>query len=172
MVSRGVITATHGTIDSFYNLSLSDSTPNLLKLSITHDSTNNLTNLDSISTNRQLCHLKINLTSLSTPAVAAAFDTLAMAGHSMYRQTPTGLEFPYDIIRVDGLVGAPQTITDAIEVQIANVVHTSSLLTFDVQVVSDAVRCFHDAEVDISYNTANFGQYVVYNGNIDCQSIR
>jgi hypothetical protein len=177
MVSRGVITATRG-IDSFYNLSLSDSTPNLLKLSITHDSTNNLTNLDSIHTNRELCHLKINLTSLSTPAVAAAFDTLAMAGHSMYRQTPTGLEFPYDIIRVDGLVGAPQSVQDSITYQISfdsttTSYHNSSQIApdtiiFDIIATSAANDNLYTASPAISYNTDAFGTNVYANGIVSC----
>jgi hypothetical protein len=181
MVSRGVITATRG-IDSFYNLSLSDSTPNLLKLSITHDSTNNLTNLDSIHTNRELCHLKINLTSLSTPAVKAAFDTLAMAGHSMYRQTPAGLEFPYDIIRVDGLVGAPQTVQDSITYQISFDSTTTSYFTdqygtfqiapdtiiFDIIATSAANDNLYTASPAISYNTDAFGTNVYANGIVSC----
>jgi hypothetical protein len=156
MVSRGVITATRG-IDSFYNLSLSDSAPNLLKLSIAHDSTNNLTNLDSIHTNRELCHLKINLTSLSTPAVKAAFDTLAMAGHSMYRQTPTGLEFPYDIIRVDGLVGTP--LATELDLDIESVVVSGSpyptYLDFDVNGYSQVNNIVSTAYL-VNYSVALF----------------
>jgi hypothetical protein len=166
MVSRGVITATRG-IDSFYNLSLSDSTPNLLKLSITHDSTNNLTNLDSINTNRELCHLKINLTSLSTPAVKAAFDTLAMAGHSMYRQTPIGLEFPYDIIRVDGLVGAPRQIEDSIIFSIANATLDDPLhpthLDFDIMGYSDVDDWLGDYSLSVSYNMDAFDSIYITN---------
>lgn len=157
LVGNGLITATKGmSVDSpYYNLSLSDSTSTMLKIAMVHTpSPAALANLDSIS--QQLCHLKIDISGFNLSAVGAYFDTLSMAHRSAFKFTPSGLEFPYDRILVNGLVASLRS--DDIDAQITNVSYTSSYpvyLTFNVQI--EAVDPLHDADVSIAYNIANFG---------------
>lgn len=181
LVGRGAVTATKGNaVDSpYYNLNLADSTNTMLKIAITHSPNPvSLTNLDSV--NQQLCHLKINLTGFNLTAVAAAFDTIAMSGRSKYQQTPTGLEFPYDIIKVNGLVGAPLSSIDSITYQIVldsinptrflSYLSDPDTIIFDIQVRSLNGDYIYDADPVITYNTNAFGTNVCANGNITCSS--
>ncbi len=167
LISSGAITVTKGqAIDSpYYNLSVSDSTRNMMKLSITHTaSPASLVNLDSV--NQQLCHFKFRVASVGTPFVS--FDSILMVGQSLYQRTATGLEFPYDLVQVRGLVGASRS--GDINVQIANVNYSTNPMTFAVQVQSGSGDYFYSADIDISYNTNNFGTSVISNGNLNCTS--
>ena len=181
LVGNGKITASKGlAVDSpYYNLALSDSTPTMLKIAITHTpNPSSLANLDSV--NQQLCHLKINLSSFNLTNVAAAFDTIAMAGRSKYQQTPSGLEFPYDIVRVNGLVGAVRSSNDNILYQIAfdsiNPTHYFSFTTnpdtviFDIVAASASNDYLYDGDPVISYNTDAFGTNVVANNILSCST--
>jgi hypothetical protein len=89
-----------------------------------------------------------------------------MAGASLYQSTPNGVALPYDKVLVSGLVGSLRA--NGINVNIANATYTSSSLVFDIQLQSDAYKCFHDAVIGISYNTTNFGTDVVANHNLTC----
>ena len=137
LVDSNKIVATKGlAVDSpYYNLSLSDSTPTMLKIAITHTpNPASLRNLGNV--NQQLCHLKINLTGLNLTTVAAAFDTIAMAGRSKYQRSVAGLEFPYNIIRISGLTAASQVDEDSINFSIVGVsldnLSSPSYVDFDV----------------------------------------
>jgi hypothetical protein len=135
LVSSGKIRASKGmAVDSpYYHMALTDSTSTMLKIAITHTpSPASLANLDSV--NQQLCHLRVNVTGFNLTSVGAYFDTLAMAGHSAYQQTPSGLEFPYDKVLVSGLVGGLRSDYDAITFGIEHPVIDPSLkyLDFDI----------------------------------------
>jgi hypothetical protein len=109
LISSGAITVTKGqAIDSpYYNLSATDSTRNMMKLSITHTANPaSLANLDSPS--QQLCHFKFRVASVGTPFVN--FDSILMVGASLYQRTATSIEAPYDLVQVSGLVGVPRGI--------------------------------------------------------------
>ena len=106
IVDSGKIVASMGlAVDSpFYNLSLADSTPNMIKITIVH--TAHPSALSNLSLYQQLCHLKVDISAFNLSNVTAAYDSIAMAGLSKYERTLGGVEYPYDIVRVSGLDGS------------------------------------------------------------------
>jgi hypothetical protein len=179
LVSSGTVTASKGTVISNpdYTMTLSDSLPQLLKIKITHS--DSVTSLPTIATNQQLCHLRVNLSSLNLTAIGVAWDTIAMAGQSEYKQTPNGLEYPYDLVEVSGLVGAPLYVVDSITYQLAfdTVFYNYSgssvyaeTIVFDIQASSPNGDNLFDADPVISYNTNAFRSNVCANGYLTCTS--
>jgi hypothetical protein len=156
LVSSGAVTASKGmAIDSpYYNVSVSDSLPNMLKLSVTHTiNPTSLTNLDSV--NQQLCHLRVRLSSYISGGVA--FDSSLMSGQSFYQRTPGGLATPYDLVLVSGLE-APLSTSDPILFSIANAVIDSSKthLDFDVTGYANDVGPLDDYTLALTYNALAF----------------
>jgi hypothetical protein len=167
LISSGAITVTKGqAIDSpYYNLVASDSTRNMIKLSITHTANpTSLANLDSIS--QQLCHFKFRVASVGTPFVT--FDSILMVGQSLYQRTPTSLEFPYDLVQVQGLVGTLRG--DDISFQLAGETLTATQLSFDLQAEATGGDFFYSSDITISYSTDNFGTYIQGGGHLSCTS--
>jgi hypothetical protein len=170
IVDSNKIVASMGlSVDSpYYNLTLTDSTPNMLKISVVHrPSPAALSNL-STNVSQQLCHLKIDISAFNLTNVTAAYDSILMAGLSKYQRTLGGVEYPYDIVRVDGLVDAAESTNINFQLANENYTATNGYLTFDVQAQSDEGDPFYDGSVTISYNTNNFGSSAASNGNLNC----
>jgi hypothetical protein len=97
-----------------------------------------------------------------------------MAGQSEYKQTPNGLEYPYDLVEVGGLVGAPLDEGDStITYEILNTDYTTvpGSLVFDILAQSPGPLSFYGAGVIINYNTDVFGSNVNSNGKLTCTRI-
>jgi hypothetical protein len=161
LVTNGAITASKGmAIDSpYYNVIVSDTLPNMLKLSVTHTiNPTSLTNLDSV--NQQLCHLKVRLSSYISGGVA--FDSSLMSGQSFYQRTPAGLATPYDLVLVSG-VQAPQS--SFLGFNISNIVLMPSTnptqLSFDILGTTNVNNPIADYVVAIAFN-----QYAINNDSV------
>jgi hypothetical protein len=165
LVSSGAITISKGqAIDSpYYNLTVVDSTASMIKLSVTHTANpTSLTNLDSV--NQQLCHIKLRVASVGTPF--ANFDSVLMVGQSLYKRSVSGLEFPYDLVQVSGLVGSLRS--NDISFQLASETLTATQLSFDLQAEATGSDFFYSSDVTITYSTDNFGTYIQGGGHISC----
>ena len=159
LIGSGAITVTKGqAIDSpYYNLSVVDSTRNMMKLSITHTANPaSLTNLDSV--NQQLCHFKFRVASVGTPFVN--FDSVLMVGQSLYRRTASSLEFPYDLVQVRGLVGGLRSGELAYDLTGFSTTISSGSLAFYVTVQSSPISSFSDGQILIDYDTLAFGSSI------------
>jgi hypothetical protein len=99
----------------------------------------------------------VNVTGFNLTSVGAYFDTLAMAGHSEYQQTPSGLEFPYDKILVSGLVGGLRSFELAYDLTGFSTTLSSGYLAFYITVRSQPPSSFSDGQVIIDYDTLAFG---------------
>ncbi|CAK9249857.1 unnamed protein product [Sphagnum jensenii] len=180
LVGTNRVAASKGmAVDSpYYNLSLSDSMANMLKINITHTpNPSSLANLDSV--NQQLCHLKIDLTGFNLTTVGAAYDSILMAGKSMYQETVSGLEFPYDIVRVSGAFSGVRRSADNLTYQLAldtitypaaSNYYANLSITFDIQVSSTSSDYLYNAHPVISYSTDAFGTYICQNNYLVCTS--
>jgi hypothetical protein len=104
--------------------------------------------------------------SLNLPAIGVAWDTIAMAGQSEYKQTPNGLEYPYDLVEVSGLIEAPQDDEDSINFSIANDSVDDFIQHLDFDIIASAGlygAALGDYGVQVNFNSIVFDSAYVTN---------